>query len=155
MNIYLLAVGTRMPAWITQGFEHYTRRLPRHCSLRLIEIPALNRKQGDPAKIRQAEGDLLLARVPRDCHVVALSEDGREFSTRQLAHSLGEWMQLGRDVAFLVGGADGLDPACVARADDCWSLSALTFPHALVRVIVVEQIYRAWTILNNHPYHRE
>lgn len=155
MNIYLLAIGARMPAWVTRGFEDYSRRLPRHCALRLIEIPAVNRKQGNTAKIRRAEGDELLARVPRDCYVVALSEDGGAFSTRQLADSLGEWMRLGRDVALLVGGADGLDPACTARADACWSLSALTFPHALVRVIVAEQIYRAWTILNNHPYHRE
>ena len=103
---------------------------------------------------RREESRRVLDRIPQDCYVIALSESGRSLTTRDLAKTLDDWMQNGRDIALLVGGADGLDQVCLARSDECWSLSPLTFPHALVRVIVAEQLYRAWTILSNHPYHR-
>jgi len=132
----------------------YAGRLPRHCSLQLVEVPAVSRKYGDIGKIRRAEGKRLLGRIPGDCHVVALSEGGVDVSTKMLADALRGWMELGRDVALLVGGADGMSEECRRRADKCWSLSSLTFPHALVRVIVAEQIFRAWSMISNHPYHR-
>ena len=154
MNIYLIAVSSRTPAWIEQGFNHYVRRLPKKCSLRLVEVPAVSRKHGDINKVRQEEARRILRRIPQNCRVVALAEQGKTIATKGLAKRLDTWMQNGCDAALLVGGADGLNQQCLARADECWSLSPLTFPHALVRVIVAEQFYRAWTILSNHPYHR-
>lgn len=154
MNIYLIAVSSRTPAWLEQGFNHYAQRLPKHCSLSLVEVPAVSRKRGHINKVRQEEARRILDRIPQDCYVVALAEDGKPLATKRLAETIDIWMQDGRDVALLVGGADGLNEECLARADECWSLSSLTFPHVLVRVIVAEQLYRAWTILSNHPYHR-
>lgn len=155
MHIYLIAVGTRMPDWVATGYREYARRLPRECDLQLIEIPPGGRhKSRTVQQARAEEGRRMLAAIPRDCEVIALDETGRSWSTVELAGQLGDWLTSGRDLALLVGGPDGLDPACLQRADKCWSLSALTFPHALVRVLVAEQLYRAWTLHQGHPYHR-
>jgi 23S rRNA (pseudouridine1915-N3)-methyltransferase len=155
MRIHLVAVGTRMPDWVTQGYEEYVRRLPRECELILKEIaPARRGKNADIARLREDEGERMLAAVSRDEYVVALDVGGKPWSTPDLAHNLDRWLANGRDVALLVGGPDGLSPACRQRADQAWSLSPLTFPHPIVRVIVAEQIYRAWSIRQNHPYHR-
>jgi len=156
MRIHLLAVGERMPAWVNEAFGEYAGRLPGECSLNLREIPALKRgKNADLARIAQEEGARLLEAIPRDCFVVALDERGRSFSTTQLSQRLDDWMHSGRDLALLVGGPEGLTDACRDRADLTWSLSSLTFPHPLVRVILAEQLYRAWSLLRGHPYHRE
>jgi len=155
MHIHLLAVGTRMPGWVDQGFADYAARLPREWGLRLAEIPAARRGSGGGAARAVAhEGERMLAAIPSAARAVALDEHGAGWSTRDLAQRLADWMRGGTDVALLVGGADGLAPACLERARERWSLSALTLPHGLVRVIVAEQLYRAWTILNRHPYHR-
>ena len=144
-----------MPGWIAAGFDEYARRMPRHLELKLVEVPAAGRtRAGDVGKAKKEEGARLLDKVPANAHVVSLDESGTLITTRRLAAALGDWMGAGRDAAFLVGGADGLARSCLERADQCWSLSALTFPHALVRVIVAEQLFRAWSILSNHPYHR-
>ena len=155
MRIHLIAVGTRMPSWVSVGYGEYARRLPRACVLLLVEIPAARRGTsltGEQA--RREEGRLLLAAIPHDCHIIALDVRGRGWSTEQLASQLQGWLGSGRDVALLVGGPDGLAPDCLERAGQAWSLSSLTFPHALVRVVVAEQLYRAWTINCGHPYHR-
>ncbi|MGD2137479.1 MAG: 23S rRNA (pseudouridine(1915)-N(3))-methyltransferase RlmH [Gammaproteobacteria bacterium] len=155
MRIHLIAVGTRLPDWVAQGYHEYARRLPHECALRLTEIPPGKRHKGrPPEQARREEGRQLLAAVPRDCHVVALDVRGRAWSTQGLAGRLQDWLAAGRDVALLVGGPDGLSCECLARAAQTWSLSALTFPHLLVRVIVAEQLYRAWSITTGHPYHR-
>ena len=155
MRIYLIAVGTRMPAWVSQGYEEFARRLPADCALQLTEIPAGKRgKNADIPRILQQEGERMLAALPKTVRVVALDVKGAAWSTGQLAQSLDEWRHDGRDVALLVGGPEGLAPAALARAEQRWSLSPLTLPHPLVRVVVAEQIYRAWSILSNHPYHR-
>ncbi|MBK1674380.1 23S rRNA (pseudouridine(1915)-N(3))-methyltransferase RlmH [Ectothiorhodospira shaposhnikovii] len=155
MRIHLLAVGNRMPGWVTEAYREYAGRLPAECSLELREIPSPRRGRNAPVeRLREEEGERLLAAVPRDCWVVALDEKGRGLDTAGLSRQLDQWMQSGRDVALLVGGADGLSDACRARADFKWSLSPLTFPHPLVRVILAEQIYRGWSLLRNHPYHR-
>ena len=144
-----------MPDWVTAGFEEYARRLPRHLDLNLIEVPAAGRtRTGDVEKARKQEGARLLHKVPVNSRVVALDEAGARLGTRRIAATVEEWMGGGRDAAFLVGGADGLSTACLDRADECWSLSPLTFPHALVRIILAEQLFRAWSIISNHPYHR-
>jgi 23S rRNA (pseudouridine1915-N3)-methyltransferase len=155
MRIHLIAVGTRMPAWINAGYEGYAVRLPRECEMRLVEIPPSKRvKNASVVRLRREEGKRILAAIPRGAHVIALEVTGRQWNTEQLADRLSAWLAGGRDLALLVGGPDGLDCACLDQADSAWSLSKLTLPHPLVRIIVAEQFYRAWSILQHHPYHR-
>lgn len=153
MRIHLIAVGTRMPAWVRAGFADYAARLPRECSLALREI-APARRAGNPGRWLRAEGERIRAAIPAGAYRIALDERGREWSTSELAERLARWLQEGRDLALLVGGPDGLEPACREGAEQTWSLSRLTLPHALVRVVVAEQLYRAWSLLHGHPYHR-
>jgi 23S rRNA (pseudouridine1915-N3)-methyltransferase len=156
MQIHLIAVGSKMPGWVTEGFDEFARRLPAECRLRLVEIPAGKRgKNADIARLTQEEGEKMLAAIPKGAHVVAMEVLGKNWSTEQLATELDGWLHGGSDVALLVGGPEGLSPACKARADQMWSLSKLTFPHPLVRIVLAEQLYRAWTILKGHPYHRQ
>ncbi len=136
-----------MPAWVQAGYRDYARRLPRDCALNLVEIDAGRRA-------RRTEGERMLQALPAGARVIALEVGGRPWSTEELAAQLAGWLRSGRDVALLVGGPEGLDPGCRAAAAEQWSLSPLTFPHPLVRVVVAEQLYRAWTVLNHHPYHR-
>lgn len=155
MQIHLIAVGTRMPRWVTEGYEEYAKRLPRECELVLREIaPAKRGKNLEPLRWMEDEGERILAGLTRDDHVVALEVGGKAWTTPELADNLAHWMRDSRRVALLVGGPDGLSDACRHRANQQWSLSRLTLPHPIVRVVVAEQIYRAWSILQNHPYHR-
>jgi len=150
----IIAVGQRPPEWVTAGFADYVRRLPREYALKLTEIPVASRKQLPVERARRQEGEGILEQLaPRDW-VVALDIEGRVIATAGLADRLEGWQMQGRDVAFLIGGPDGLDPVCLERADERLSLSALTFPHGLVRVMLAEQLYRAWTLHSGHPYHR-
>ena len=155
MRIHLIAVGTRMPAWVVAAYQEYAKRLPRECTLQLVEIAlSKRRKSQTPEQAAEEEGQQMLASLPKDCTVIALDVRGNSWSTEALAMRLQDWLGSGRDVALLIGGPDGLSAACLARADLRWSLSALTFPHPLVRVVLAEQLYRAWTINAGHPYHR-
>lgn len=155
MKIHLLAIGARMPDWVKAGYAEYAERLPRECALNLVEISAVKRSQNaDVARIVRHEGERLLTAIPSGSAVIALDERGQPWSTVELAERLRGWLQDGREISLLIGGPDGLDPACRARADQMWSLSRLTLPHPLVRVVVAEQIYRAWSLLHRHPYHR-
>ena len=154
MHLHLVTVGTRAPRWVHEGFEDYARRLPRGWRLTLDEVPAAPRGRMDPSAARAREAAALRARVPRGAWTVALDERGEAWTTRELAERLARCERGGRPAAFLVGGPDGLDPGLLAEAHARWSLSALTLPHALVRVVVAEQLYRAWTLLSGRPYHR-
>jgi 23S rRNA (pseudouridine1915-N3)-methyltransferase len=155
MNIHLIAVGEKMPRWVQDGYSEYAKRLPTECALRLIEVPAGKRgKNADIARLIRDESERMLAAIPKGAAVLALEVGGRSWSTEQLAQNLDDWMGSGRDLALLVGGPDGLGVAAIKAADQLWSLSPLTLPHPLVRVVLAEQIYRAWSILRNHPYHR-
>lgn len=154
MKIRILSVGTRLPGWVNEGFATYVKRLLRENAVLLEEIP-VSRGRGDAARRIREEGERLLSRVAQGEYVVALDEAGTAWTSRELAHELERWRQLGVDVALLVGGPDGLSASCKARADKSWSLSQHTLPHGLVRVMVAEQIYRAWTLLRGHPYHRD
>ena len=155
MRIHLIAVGNRMPAWVTQGYREYAQRLPPECALQLVEIaPGRRGKGADLERIRADEGARMLAALPRSAHVVTLDVHGAAWSTDALAGQLQRWLQGWRDIALLVGGPEGLADACRERAGQSWSLSPLTLPHQLVRVVVAEQIYRAWSLLQGHPYHR-
>lgn len=155
MRIHLVAIGDRMPAWVETGYREYAKRLPRECHLVLHEIPAGRRAKGaDLKRIVEQEGARQLAAIPAGARVVALDRGGRQRDTEQLAVELKNRLASGQDWALLVGGPEGLAPACLKRADETWSLSLLTLAHPLVRVVLAEQLYRAWSIVNNLPYHR-
>lgn len=155
MNIELLAAGTRPPAWINEGFREYQKRLPRNWALQLREVPLVRRtKSVSMAKLKEEEGRRMLTLVKPGALLVALDRQGSEMDTKQLATSLAAWSGEYSRMQLMIGGPDGLDPGCVAAASRCWSLSRLTFPHFMVRLLVAEQLYRAWTILHNHPYHK-
>ncbi|HEC29178.1 MAG TPA: 23S rRNA (pseudouridine(1915)-N(3))-methyltransferase RlmH [Gammaproteobacteria bacterium] len=155
MHIYLIAAGNRMPAWVEEAYKDYASRLPKECSLNLLEInPGKRYKGADIDRIGMEEGERILAAIPKSCQVIALDVGGKAWSTEQLAGQLENWMQSGQDVALLVGGPEGLSDACYKRAGQRWSLSPLTLPHPMVRVILAEQMFRAWSIIARHPYHR-
>ena len=156
MRVRLIAVGSRMPKWVREAYEDYITRLGSGLKVSLVEIEPGQRSAGrPPQKAMEAEAQKLLGAVRKDEYVVVLDERGAEMTTRELAAWLKTRMQEGRDVAFLVGGPDGFAPEVAARSDFKWSLSRLTFPHALVRVVLAEQLYRAHGVLANHPYHRD
>lgn len=156
MKLSVLAVGHRMPAWVTAGFEEYARRMPREMPLLLKELkPAQRSSAGDTARWLQTEAERINAAASAGILRVVLDEHGRTFPTRTLAEHLERWRGDGRDVAFIIGGADGLAPEIKNEAGLLWSLSPLTLPHALVRVVLAEQLYRAASMLAGHPYHRE
>ena len=155
MRIQLVAVGTRLPQWQQQGFQEYARRLPKECAMQLTEIPAAARAKSKPTKQAiQKESERMLAAVDTSDYVVALDQPGTQYSSEDLSALLAAWLAQGRHLSMLIGGADGLSDACRSRADLRWSLSDMTLPHGLVRVMVAEQMYRAWSILHGHPYHR-
>lgn len=155
MRIRLIAVGTKMPAWIEAGFLEYSKRLPRELSLELLELPVAKRsKNYNVAQVKQQEGDKILSAIGSGEGVIALDVKGQSWSTEKLSSNMDGWLQEGRHYNLLIGGPDGLDERCLQRADQKWSLSSLTLPHPLVRVIVAEQIYRGWSFLKGHPYHR-
>ena len=155
MRIKLIAVGTRMPGWVTEGYAEYSKRLPAELSLELQELSLGHRgKNADTARAIAREGDDMLAAIGKGDRVVALDVKGRSWSTEQLAEQLQQWQMDGRNVSLLVGGPDGLDSRALQQAEQRWSLSPLTLPHPLVRVLLAEQLYRAWTITKGHPYHK-
>jgi 23S rRNA (pseudouridine1915-N3)-methyltransferase len=155
MRIGVIAVGTRMPQWVRQGVEEYSKRLPREFKPQWREIaPARRGREISTVRVCAAEGEQILRALPAADRVIALEVGGKRLSTAALAEALSQWQMSGDNYSFLIGGPDGLSPDCLARADYRWSLSDLTLPHPLVRVVLTEQLYRAWTITVNHPYHR-
>ena len=152
MRATLIAVGDRMPPWVTEGFAEYAKRLSRELPLQLVEVTAKTR--GDPARLKSDEGQAILAAIPKNAHVVALDGRGAAWSSEQLSEQLSRWRMLGKDIAFLIGGADGFATDVLKRAEQTWSLGPLTLPHPLVRIVLAEQLYRAISLLGNHPYHR-
>jgi 23S rRNA (pseudouridine1915-N3)-methyltransferase len=156
VRLVVVAVGTGQPRWVQDGFAEYARRLPRETPLELVEVRAEPRSSGRPgAALLAAEAKRIAAGIPDAAVRIVLDERGREVDTRGLAALLERWRQDGRDVAFLIGGPDGLDPALKAGADSCIRLSSLTLPHGLARLILAEALYRAASLLAGHPYHRE
>jgi len=158
VKLQIISVGHKPPDWISNGFHDYARRMPREIPIVLTEVrPAVHagNSAGQIARARQTERDRILAAIPSGSVKVALDERGKSMTTAELAGQLEDWMSQGRDACFLIGGADGLDDAVKDNADLVVSLSRLTMPHALVRVVLAEQLYRAVSIIRRHPYHRE
>ncbi|MFZ3223738.1 MAG: 23S rRNA (pseudouridine(1915)-N(3))-methyltransferase RlmH [Rugosibacter sp.] len=156
MRIIVAAVATRPPAWVVAGWDDYAKRMPRELSLELLEIKPESRTTGKtPAVMMAAEAMRLQTALPASSYRVVLDEHGEAITTKQLSERLTRWMTGGRDVAFVIGGPDGLAPSIKSSADDTLRLSSLTLPHAMVRVILAEALYRAVSVIKGHPYHRE
>lgn len=156
MKLIIVAVGHRMPAWVQAGFDEFARRMPRELQLQLVEVKAEPRTTGKTAAaMMAAEAARIEAVLPPRCRRLILDERGEDLTSKALARRLERWQEGGDDVAIIVGGPDGLDPALKATAHETLRLSSLTLPHALVRVMLAEAVYRAWSVLKNHPYHRE
>ncbi len=156
MKISLLTLGHKMPDWVNVAFNTYNDRLPHHLKIHINEMSAVSRQKGlSVPQIKAKEADLINKQLKQGQLNIALDEHGKAVSTSQVAKQLDQWQMAGQDVNIIVGGADGLDHSVLKQAQQTWSLSQLTFPHQLVKVIVAEQLYRAYSLLNNHPYHRE
>ena len=155
MRIKLLAVGTRMPKWVEEGYREYAQRMPSICQLELVEIAAKKRgKNADTARILRDEAALLQAAIGKGALTIALDRKGKHIDTEALAHNMQNWIDESQDVAILIGGPEGIDPNYLSQVQRKWSLSAMTFAHPVVRVMLAEQLYRAWSINANLPYHR-
>jgi 23S rRNA (pseudouridine1915-N3)-methyltransferase len=156
MHIRLLAVGDRQPAWVDEAFDRYAARLPREWRFRCESVATARRGRGDKAeRACRDEGSRLLARIDRSEQAVLLDERGKQMTSRAFAKRLAGWQADGRDLCFVIGGPDGFSDEVRKRADFTWSLSSLTMPHGLVRVLFAEQLYRAWSLHSGHPYHRD
>lgn len=156
MKLLIAAIGQRMPRWVDEAFSEYAKRMPRSARIELIEIRPEPRTQGKPiAKLLESEGARIEAALPAECGVIALDESGRMLSSAELARWLARRIDGGIDAAFAIGGPDGLSPRLKERAEMRLALSSMTLPHGLARVLLAEQLYRATSILQNHPYHRE
>lgn len=155
MQLVIAAVGHKMPVWIEAGFGEYAKRMPPECRIQLKEIKPVERSGSRTADTVMAqERAKIEAAIPKGSRIVALDERGKDLTSAQLAQLLVQWQQDGRDVTFVIGGADGLDAGFKASADMLLRISSLTLPHGMVRVMLAEQLYRAWSITQNHPYHR-
>lgn len=155
MNIYLIAIGKNTLSWIEDGYNDYIKRLPKDFKIILHEIAAVKRtKSVSLNQIQQTEGQKMLAAIPAGSFVIALDERGQQWNSNELATQLQKWHHNWQKVSLLIGGPEGLPPSCLEKAHSQWSLSNLTLPHPLVRIVVAEQLYRAWSILTKHPYHR-
>ena len=156
MQIDLIAVGKKMPAWIESGFKEYKKRLPKNINFKLIEInPAIRSKNNSADNYKQKEQENIISALAANSLIIALDEKGKSISSTKLAKKLQTWNDENQHISLIIGGADGLSDEIKNKANELWSLSEMTLPHGLVRVMVAEQIYRAWSITQNHPYHRE
>jgi len=156
LKIYLIAVGKKMPEWINTGYAEFSKRMPPELQINLIEItPSVRNKSTPVEKNIKEEGARIQTAIPANSRLIVLDEKGKNFSSVALSEKMESWLPMGQDISIVIGGADGIDPVIKQQADEKWSLSSFTLPHALVRVVVTEQLYRAWSILQGHPYHRE
>lgn len=144
-----------MPSWVQQGYDEYAKRMPRELSPKLVELPVANRgKNAHIGKLIIHEGESILAALPKGGRAIMLDVLGKKISTPSLSKKMASWQMDGKDISIVIGGPDGLSDSCLSSADEKWSLSDMTLPHPLVRIVLIEQLYRAWTILQNHPYHK-
>ncbi len=155
MKILILAVGDKLPVWAETAVADYVKRMPREARVEVVPIKPEKRAGQSAERIKALEAARILEKLPTGCALIAMDEHGRELTTRELSVTLDAWLHGGRDVALIMGGADGLAAELLQRAEATLSLSRLTLPHALARVLLAEQLYRAWSLLANHPYHRD
>ncbi len=155
MKVLFIAVGTKMPSWVAEGYEEFLKRLPKELSPKLIELPLAHRpKNFDVEQAKEQEAKAILSAIPPGFKKIILDVNGKAWSTQALATHIERWQMEGHNLAFVVGGPEGLSQGIIRAADAKWSLSNLTLPHPIVRIIFIEQLYRAWSILHNHPYHK-
>lgn len=155
MRLTVLAVGDKLPSWADEATAEYLKRMPREARVELVAVKPEKRGNQPAQTLKQAEATRILEKIPVGSRLVALDEHGRQVTTRELADLLARWMASGQDTCLVIGGADGLSPAILEKAESTLALSRLTLPHAFARVLLAEQLYRAVSLLNNHPYHRE
>ncbi len=156
MKVHLIAVGKKIPEWINSGYAEFSKRMPPELQIDLIEItPSVRNKTTPTEKNIKEEGKRIQSAIPANSRLIVLDEKGKNFGSIALSKKMESWLPMGQDIVLVIGGADGIDPKIKQQADEKWSLSSFTLPHALVRVVVAEQLYRAWSILKGHPYHRE
>ena len=156
MVIHFIVVGQKMPKWVLEGYAEYTKRLPKSCSIKLVELPmAIRGKTSSVETNKQQEAKRIEAVIPKGAKIIVLDEHGKQTTTLQFSEKLKDWLGSGQDIALIVGGPDGLSEEVLQKAEWKWGLSKLTLPHPMVRILVAEQVYRAWSVLQNHPYHRE
>lgn len=156
MVIHFITVGQKMPKWVQDGYAEYAKRLPKACRLNLVELPMAQRgKTSSVEGLKAEEAKRILASIPKGARMIVLDEHGQQVTTKGLADRLEDWLGGGQDVALIVGGPDGLEKSLIDQAQWKWGLSNLTLPHPMVRILVAEQLYRAWSVIQNHPYHRE
>lgn len=155
MKINIITIGKASDSWLETGYKEYAKRIPSNCQINLLELPPVKRtKSSNISNLLTMEANRLIAAVPQNSLMIALDEHGQEFNTFELTRKMSVWYQEQQDITLIVGGPDGLAPLVIESAYLVWSLSRLTLPHQLVKIIIIEQIYRAWSIMNNHPYHR-
>lgn len=155
LKIYIVSVGEKMPAWVNEGTQSYLQRIRGNSSANLLEVSAKKRsKHADISRVLQQEGEAILKHVSSDTRLICLDRPGKAYDSMQVAKKIRDWQQLGQAVAFAIGGPEGLDSAVMQRADESWTLSKMTFTHHVARVMLAEQLYRAWSINEGLPYHR-
>ncbi len=156
MRIHLIAVGKKMPEWVNSGYLEFSKRMPPELQINLIEItPSVRNKTTPIEKNIKEEGERIHSAIPSNSRLIVLDEKGKNFSSVDLSKKMESWLPMGQDISIVIGGADGVDNVIKQQAVEKWSLSSFTLPHALVRVVIAEQLYRGWSILKGHPYHRE
>ena len=155
MKINIIAIGKKLPDWISNGIHYYEKQLPSHLNFKIIQVEPQNRKKQNIFIVKEIEGGLLLKKAERSNILIALDEHGYQKSTMEIKDSLDKWLQNGDDVSIIVGGSDGLSPKCLKASNEKWALSRLTLPHSMARLLVTEQLFRAYTLTINHPYHRD
>lgn len=155
MRIQIVAIGDRMPGWVQEGYNEYLKRIGAGLNVELVEIsPEKRGKSSDIKRIMEKEADRMRQSISKNSYVVALVKEGKAWSTEKLADNIAGWQQDGTNISILIGGPEGMTPELLQQADARISFSAMTFPHPIVRIILAEQLYRAYSILNNHPYHK-
>ena len=155
MKINIIAIGKKLPEWISNGIHHYEKQLPKHLNFKIIQLEPQNRKKQNISKVKEIEGEMLLKEAENSNILIAMDEHGQQKSTIELKDSLDQWSQNGDNVSIIIGGADGLSLKCLEASSENWALSRLTLPHSMARLLITEQLFRAYTLTINHPYHRE
>jgi len=155
MKINLIVIGKKMPDWIQTGINHYQKQLPAQLNFKLIALDAQKRKGKNIAQIKELEGEIIIKATQGSSLIIAFDEHGKQHTTKEIAKHLGDWQQHGENISLIIGGADGLSDSVKTHVNQLWGLSNLTLPHSMARLLAIEQIYRAHSLLTNHPYHRE